>query len=65
MRDYSRTEINTAIDEYILNQKHRDIMRRRLIDGICFEPLAEEFDMSVRQIKRIVYKCEEIVFRHI
>ncbi len=65
MRDYSRTEINTAIDEYILNQKHREIMRRRLIDGICFEPLAEEFDMSVRQIKRIVYKCEEIVFRHI
>lgn len=65
MKDYSRTEINTAIDEYILNQKHREIMRRRLIDGICFEPLAEEFDMSVRQIKRIVYKCEEIVFRHI
>ena len=65
MKDYSRTEINTAIDEYILNQKHREIMRRRLIDGICFESLAEEFDMSVRQIKRIVYKCEEIVFRHI
>ena len=65
MRDYSRTEITETIDEWILNEKHREIMRRRLIDGICFEPLAEEFDMSVRQIKRIVYKCEEIVFRHI
>ena len=65
MKDYSRSEIEWAINEYILNQKHREIMHRRLIDGICFEPLSEEFDMSPRQIKRIVYKCEEIIFRHI
>ena len=65
MKDYSRTEINNAIDEFILNQRNREIIRRRLIDGVHFEPLAEEFDMSVRQVKRIVYKCEEIVFRHI
>ena len=65
MRDYSRTEIEAAINEWILNEKHRAIMKRRLIDGICYEPLAEEFDLSVRQVKRIVYKCEEVIFRHI
>lgn len=65
MRDYSRTELNEAIDEWILNEKHRAILKRRLIDGICFEPLAEEFDMSPRQIKRIVYKSQEVLFRHI
>ncbi len=65
MRDYSSTELNTAIDEWILNEKHRAILKRRLIDGICFEPLAEEFDMSPRQIKRIVYKAQEVLFRHI
>lgn len=65
MRDYSRTELTEAIDEWILNEKHRAIMKRRLIDGICFEPLAEEFDMSVRQIKNIVYKSQEKLFRHI
>lgn len=65
MKDYSRTEIETAIDEWILNEKHRAILKRRLIDGICFEPLAEEFDMSVRQIKRIVYKTQEVLFRHL
>lgn len=54
-----------AIDEWILNEKHRAILKRRLIDGICYEPLAEEFDMSVRQIKRIVYKGEDVIFRHI
>lgn len=65
MRDYSRTEITKAIDEWILNEKHRAILKRRLIDGICFEPLAEEFEMSPRQIKRIVYKAQETLFRHL
>lgn len=65
MRDYSRSELTAAIDEWILNEKHRAILKRRLIDGICFEPLAEEFDMSVRQVKRIVYKAQEILFRHL
>ena len=65
MKDYSRTELSTAIDEWIHNEKHRAILKRRLLDGICFEPLAEEFDMSPRQIKRIVYKAQETLFRHI
>ena len=65
MRDYSRTELNDAIEEWILNEKYRAILKRRLLDGIVFEKLSEEFSMSPRQIKRIVYKCEEIIFRHI
>ena len=65
MKDYSRTEIETAINEWILNEKHRAILKRRLIDGICFEPLAEEFDMSVRQIQNIVYRGQERIFRHL
>lgn len=65
MRDYSRSEIESAIDEWILNEKHRAILKRRLIDGICFEPLAEEFDMSVRQIQNIVYKSQEKLFKHL
>lgn len=65
MKDYSRSELTAAIDEWILNEKHRAILKRRLIDGICYEPLAEEFDMSPRQIKRIVYKAQETLFRHL
>ena len=65
MRDVSRTELENAIDEWILNEKHRSILRRRLIDGLTYDRLSEEFDMSVRQIKTIVYKGEEKVFRHL
>ena len=60
--DISKTEITELIDEWVLNERNRAIMKRRLIDGICFEPLADEFDLSVRQVKNIVYKCEDKIF---
>lgn len=65
MTDYSRSEIEHAIEEWVLNERYRAIMRRRLIDGITYERLAEEFDMSVSQIKRIVYKSGDKVFKHL
>lgn len=57
--EMSRTEIEHIIDEYVLNERDREILKRRWLDGICYEPLAEEFDLSVRQTKRIVYKYEK------
>lgn len=63
--DLSRTEIEHLIDEWIFNERDRDILKRRWLDGICFEPLAEEFNMSVRQVKNIVYKSESRVFKHL
>ena len=68
MKEYSRTEIEQAIDEWIVGrnaERNRAILKRRLIDGICYEPLAEEFDMSVRQIKNIIYKGQEKVLKHL
>lgn len=60
--DYSNSQIAALIDEWIHSERDRLIMKRRLIDGVCFEPLAEEFGLSVVQVKRIVYKCEEKIF---
>lgn len=59
----TRNEIEYLIEQRIHNQRNRAILKRRLLDGICYEPLAEEFELSVRQVKNIVYKCEAILFR--
>lgn len=58
MSDYRNSDVLKAIDEYIHSERDRAILKRRFIDGICFEPLAEEFDLSVRQVKNIVHKYE-------
>ncbi len=63
--DVTNEQIEQAIDAWIHSERDRAILKRRLIDGICFEPLADEFDISVRQVKRIVSKCEMILFKHI
>ena len=63
--DLSRSQIEGLIDEWILNEKYRNILKRRLLDGVIYEKLAEEFDMSVRQIKNIVYRSEARLFKHI
>jgi hypothetical protein len=59
LENFTRTEINNMIDEYVVGrnaERNRAILKRRFIDGICYEPLAEEFDLSVRQVKVIVSK---------
>ncbi len=63
--DISRSQMEYLIDEWIFSERDRAILKRRLLDGICYEPLAEEFDMSVRQIKTIVYKGEDRLFSKI
>lgn len=63
MKEYTNSQIVALIDEHIHNERDRHILKRRLVDGVCYEPLAEEFDMSDRQIKRIVYKLQERLFK--
>ncbi len=65
MKEYTNTDIAKIIDEYIHSERDRAILKRRFCDGVCYEPLAEEFDMSVAQVKRIVYKNEIKIFNHI
>ena len=63
--NYSRSTVSAAIDEWIFNERDRAILKRRLLDGICYEPLAEEFGLSVNRIKQIVYKSEAKLFKHL
>ena len=63
--DISNTQLANAIDEWVHSERDRKILKRRLIDGICFEPLADEFGLSVRHMKSIVSKAEAKLFRHI
>jgi DNA-directed RNA polymerase specialized sigma24 family protein len=63
--DVTNEDIERAIDSFIHSERDRRVLKRRLIDGICYEPLSEEFQMSVRQIKNIVYKAEQKLFKHL
>jgi DNA-directed RNA polymerase specialized sigma24 family protein len=65
MPEYTNSQILELINEYIHSERDRGILARRLIDGITYERLAEEFDMSVRQTKSIIYNAEQRLYKHI
>ena len=65
MIDYTNSRISAVIDEYIHSERNRKLLKRRYIDGITYERLAEEFDLSVRQTKAIVYQSEAAVFKRL
>ena len=66
--DISRSEWEDIIDEYIFGkncERDRAILKDRLLVGMCFEPLAEKYNLSVQHTKKIVYKGVDKISRHI
>ena len=63
--ELSRSQIEGLIDEWILNERDRQILKRRMCDGIPFDPLVEEFNLSVQRVKMIVYEGKDKIYRHL
>lgn len=63
----SRSQMEVLIFEWVNGQhaeRNRALLHRRLFDGITYEALAEEFDLSVSQVKRIITKGLATITRH-
>ena len=58
----SNTQLSEIIDEWIKNERDRKLMKRRLIDGISLERLAEEFELSPKQAYRITNKYYDYLY---
>ena len=64
----SRSDWEFLINEYILGRNaeiRRKVLKRRLLDGLTFEQLADEFNYSTQNIQRIVYKDTAILVKKI
>jgi DNA-directed RNA polymerase specialized sigma24 family protein len=63
--DLSKQQVLDLIDAYIFNERNRQIVPRRLIDGVGYEDLAEEYSLSVNQVKTVCYKAIEKISVHL
>ena len=61
----SRSEWEKLIDEWVHNEVDRRMLKRRLLDGVCFEPLAEEFELSVNHCQTRIKKAKAQLFKNI
>lgn len=57
----SNSELAAIIVNWVKGERDRKLMKRRLIDCIKPEALAEEFDLSVQHLATIVSKNIKII----
>lgn len=60
--NYVNSEMTLLINELVHSERDRKILQRKMIDDVHYEILAEEFELSVAQVKRIVKKEREKLF---
>jgi DNA-binding Lrp family transcriptional regulator len=60
---YPNSELSSRIDENIHSARNRNIMKRKVIDGITYEQIAEEVNLSPRQVKNIVHKSVDLLIK--
>lgn len=65
LEEMGNSEIRALIDEHVHNERDRALMKRRLCDGVLFEPLAEEFNLSVQRTKAIFYRHMDNLAKYI
>ena len=57
LNDIPNSTLINAIDEWEKSERNRKILKRRFIDGLTFDELSEEFNLSPQAVKKIVYKA--------
>ena len=61
--EYTNTEMYNLIDDYVHSARDRKVMKDRLINGYGIQALAEKYEVSATQMKRIVERNQEALFR--
>lgn len=61
----SRSEWERLINEWVHNEIDRQMLKRRLLDGVLIEPLAEEFNLSTVQCQKRLKKAQIQLFKNI
>lgn len=63
--EYTNSEMERIIDEHIHSQRDRTICKRCFIDGITHERIAEEVDLTPRQVSNIISKNSLVIAKHL
>lgn len=59
------SEWSKLIDEWIFDEKHRDMLKLNLLDGWTYDQVATKYGMSIRQIARIIPKLQKQLFQRL
>lgn len=61
-KPWSNSRLREIVEEYVHHERDRAILIRKHCDHRTYEQLAEEFELSDSQIKRIILKHSSTIF---
>lgn len=59
-----KSELINLMDEWVYNVRNKRILQRK-IEGLTYEEVAEEFNLSTVRIKEIVKQSENLIIKHL
>lgn len=67
MQEYTNSQIEHLIDEYIHNRRNRKILKMHFIDGETYESIGadKEVERTPRQVGYIIEKCSAELAKHL
>lgn len=60
----SRSDWEHLIDEWILSERYREILKRKILDDWSHERIAEREGLSVNGVKKIIARCVNVLREH-
>ena len=61
----SRSDWEHLIDEWILSERYRGILKRKILDDWTHERIAEHEGLSVNGVKKIIARCVNVLREHL
>ena len=61
----SRSVWEHLIDEWILSERYRGILKRKILDDWSHERIAEREGLSVNGVKKIIARCMNVLREHL
>lgn len=58
---YKNSDMCRAIEEYVHNQRHRELLRLRYCEGMTYEEIAEVVSFSPQHVRHICKHYKQIL----
>lgn len=63
--EYTNDKMKYVISQYVHSERDRNILQKWFIDGKLQKEIADEHNLTIRAIRKIILKYEAVLFRHL
>lgn len=63
--EHGRADYERAINDWVLGERDRKVLKRKYLDGITYETISEEIGISPKTVQNIINRWRGTIARHL